>query len=439
MQKRSLAFLLALILLLSTFVSVAVVPASAAEADVADVSTAVSESYSMLDGKASISSNTDNDACYSASSENGIFTATARCVVEVDEETEEETLVNGSGTVVVTNTGSNILSFVYRVSSQEGTVEMENDDITGSTDTVNLATGESVEFSVFSSVNQYTQNPAEAYATLSLSDFTEIQPADGVAYIEENPHARITANGEEVEDDSIEFYSSQGLELRAELDPGYGFLAWVNADTGVELSSVQSVILHPQGDLDIELVVYEKGSVENYGVKLPAYTNEAKFETLSAAIAFENGTANKTITVLQDVDYTETNCVIPSGTTLLVPFDYARTIYRETPEVTPPSVKYVTPTAYREMTMKPGSSLTVANGGSICLSGKLSAVGQNLKSCCGTPTGPDGRIHMEGNSKINIQNGGKLYAWGYITGKGNITVKSGATAYEHFTIADDAE
>ncbi len=125
--------------------------------------------------------------------------------------------------------------------------------------------------------------------------------------------------------------------------------------------------------------------------------------------------------------------IVPSGVTLLVPFDSAGTVYTTAPAIT--YNDYATPTAFRTLTMPSGVRMTVQSGGSLCLSGKLSSKGQ-MGGYNGTPTGPDGRINMLGGSSITLKNNSNLYCWGYIHGDGEVIAESGSTVYEAFQIKD---
>ena len=51
-------------------------------------------------------------------------------------------------------------------------------------------------------------------------------------------------------------------------------------------------------------------------------------------------------------------------------------------------------------------------------------------------TGPFGQIQLDEGSSLVVQNGGSLYAWGFVTGDGSVTVESSAKAYEWYQIAD---
>lgn len=121
------------------------------------------------------------------------------------------------------------------------------------------------------------------------------------------------------------------------------------------------------------------------------------------------------------------NYSIPAGVTLLIPFDAANTLCTTKPVN---AEAYTTPTAYRTLTMASGANITV--NGAISLSGQQSPkYGYN-----GSPYGPLSFIKMNSGSTITVENGGALYAWGYITGSGSVSVKSGGTVYECFQVTD---
>ena len=82
--------------------------------------------------------------------------------------------------------------------------------------------------------------------------------------------------------------------------------------------------------------------------------------------------------------------------------------------------------------MAAGSSITV-NGGAISVGGKHFT--SSNQECC-KPTGAYGLIKMQEGSSIMLNNGAKLYAWGYITGDGSITANSGANVYEYYQVTD---
>lgn len=134
------------------------------------------------------------------------------------------------------------------------------------------------------------------------------------------------------------------------------------------------------------------------------------------------------------------NYIVPEGVTLLIPYNSDNTLCTTEPTfdgdegtILNASAKtWVTPTAFRTLKMVQGANIAVEKGGAISVSGKV--CGYQVSNGC--PTGPLGFIEMEADSSITINNGAFLYAWGYITGSGSVTIKSGGTVYENFQLKD---
>ncbi len=155
--------------------------------------------------------------------------------------------------------------------------------------------------------------------------------------------------------------------------------------------------------------------------------NKTSYTDLNAAIAAAVNGDDKTIVVATDGTLSG-NYTIPAGVTLLVPFDDASTLYTTEPEAVE---SLANQTAYRTLTLNSGASITV--NGAISVGGKL-FTSRNQHVC--KPTGAYGLIKMSSGSQITVANGGALYAWGYITGSGNVRITSGATVYECFQVTD---
>ena len=155
--------------------------------------------------------------------------------------------------------------------------------------------------------------------------------------------------------------------------------------------------------------------------------NNTSYTDLNAAINAAVNGADKTIVVAADGTLSG-NYTIPAGVTLLVPFDDASTLYTTEPEAVESTANQ---TAYRTLTLNSGTSITV--NGAISVGGKLYA--SSSTHVC-KPTGAYGQIKMSSGSQITVANGGALYAWGYITGSGNVRITSGATVYECFQVTD---
>ncbi|MEE0950964.1 MAG: InlB B-repeat-containing protein [Paludibacteraceae bacterium] len=125
------------------------------------------------------------------------------------------------------------------------------------------------------------------------------------------------------------------------------------------------------------------------------------------------------------------NYTIPSGVTLLIPYDDAYTVEKEQPTVVDPAAASNCK-PYRTLTLTSGTTINVA--GSISVSTKQYATNTTY-----TNNGVRswyGFIYMNEGSKINIKENANLYAWGYISGEGEITAESGSFVHEMFQVTD---
>ena len=188
------------------------------------------------------------------------------------------------------------------------------------------------------------------------------------------------------------------------------------------LSLLPTTVFAASASEAVQAVAYEASTTATFSVGGTTYTD------LNAAIdAAKKSGSDKTIVVASDGTLSG-SYTIPSGVTLLVPFDDANTLYTTEPGVVE---SLAGQTAYRTLTLNSGASITVK--GAISVGGKLFT--SSSSHVC-KPTGAYGQIQMNVGSQITVENGGKLYAWGYITGSGNVRITSGATVYECFQVTD---
>ena len=136
---------------------------------------------------------------------------------------------------------------------------------------------------------------------------------------------------------------------------------------------------------------------------------------------------SKVAVLMNDAILPAGNYTIPAGKTLLIPYDASNTLCTDKPTVVD---NYTKPSAYRTLTMASGAKITV--------NGALSVSGSQA---CGSPvtasaSGPLGFVDMAEGSNITVNSGANLYAWGYITGSGTVTIKNGGTVYEDFQLSN---
>ncbi|MBR4056838.1 MAG: phosphodiester glycosidase family protein [Oscillospiraceae bacterium] len=215
-------------------------------------------------------------------------------------------------------------------------------------------------------------------------------------------------------------YQDTQVTLTANPASGNAFLGWLGAD-GTVLSTANPYTFTPTQDVTLQAAFYNP-SAEAYfkvGNKL--------FNDLNAATAAGTKVVLAADGTLPAGDYT-----IPSGVTLLIPYNTSESVLTTKPTTVKNDTSYVTPTAYRTLNMASGANITVA--GAISVAGSMYAGGTG--SVMGGVHGPVGFIKMAEGSKITVNSGAYLYAWGYVMGSGEVEVLGTGTVYEAFQVTD---
>ena len=337
-----------------------------------------------------------------------------------------------SATLTIKNVkgGTGTLSFAYSLTLNSGTVTIGGSSVSSnSTYSGSLANNASLTIKVTSTSDAKTTTISITNILLAV-DITATatfspDPNGGSTYgtytvncTDGNFSTTITDTSQTHTVSSLQTYS-----LSATAKSGYAFDCWhigssVNSNASVTgLSISTNTTIYP---------IFKPASAATYQVGSDV---NARYFDLAQAITAASSA--KKISVVGNGTVPAGTYTIPSGYTLLVPFDAALTVYTSTPDVVYGS--HTNPTAYKILTLASGANLII--NGSLCCSGKLCTTGQ-MGGWNGTPTGPDGRINMQSGSTITIKSGGNLYAWGYIYGSGSVVAESGSTVYEAFQIKD---
>lgn len=325
-----------------------------------------------------------------------------------------------NSTLTITNKGTTRarLSFGYAIEKNNGTIQVDGAAVSsGASFTKELAANESVKVYIKSGSTDaatkitMTDVKLEASATANVT----FQPAENGSY---------TVNGQAITTE--ETYTKSSLiayKVVATPDKGYQFLGWYDATNKIYLKGgASSSIFVSSGD---SKVTAKFGKI---GTKFQVGTTTLKWDNLNDAIISTRNNSSGYVKQLESCtisgEYT-----IPSGVTLLIPFDETEALYTTTPAYTTTAEAQK---AYKTLTMAPDSSITV-DGGAISVGGKHFT--SSGRECC-KPTGAYGLIKMQKGSSIMLNNGANLYAWGYITGDGSITANSGANVYEYYQVTD---
>ena len=238
------------------------------------------------------------------------------------------------------------------------------------------------------------------------------QPAENGTY---------TVDGKAITEDYPKTQSSLAT-YRVEATPadGYRFMGWYDVTHDKYINTSATTALN---------IVQNCTITARFANKAAALfeTGGQRFVDLNEAITYAQSNGQDKITQIADGSISG-NYTIPAGITLLIPYNDAGTVLTTAPENAAAGEEQI---PYKTLTMEEGSSITV--NGAISIGGKHFATSQSY--ACAT-TGAYGWIKTSDNSTITINAGGKLYAWGYITGNGNITAEDGATVYEYFQVRD---
>lgn len=159
---------------------------------------------------------------------------------------------------------------------------------------------------------------------------------------------------------------------------------------------------------------------------------QERFSDLNAAVRRAQALGISVVSVAESGTLPAGNYTIPAGITLLVPFDEAGTVYTEPGgDRAPEAVNaYSRPEAFRTLSLESGAVIDVENGGTVCVPSKYSARQPNA----GAPTGAYGLMKLAPGSSVRLQNGAKLFAYGYISGSGDVRALQGSTVWECFQI-----
>lgn len=315
---------------------------------------------------------------------------------------------------------SALLMFDYEVDLQGGTVKVADTEVSsGGSYSGELAAGGSIEIYLKSGS---TSSPT----TIRISNILLIASGVRVKTTFSAPECcSYVVNGIELLSGSIskDFTQSStaAYQLTAYPTEGYRFLGWYNLTKEQYISTEAETSMY----FDTPCTITARFAAEDAAI---FETGGQPFADLGEAISYasEHGKDKITLIGSGSIDGAYT---IPKEITLLIPFDEAGTTYTDVPGYTTTEDK--TRTAFRKLTMEKGASIIVE--GAISVGGKHYT--SSGAQCCKT-TGPYGQIQMEAGSGITLENGANLYAWGYITGDGQITANSGAAVYEYFQIMD---
>ena len=322
-------------------------------------------------------------------------------------------------TLTITNkkTTEATLSFDYTVEVSEGTILVNNTTTTtNGSFSKELEAGATVEVEIES-------GSTSADTMITLTNVVLVSDVNATAAFVPAENGTYTVDGKLITEEYSNTQSSMtAYQLEATPAEGYRFKGWYDVDSGKSISTDAKTALNFDSDRTItarfvskELALFETGG--------------QVFDDLNDAVTYAQANGQSKITLETDGSIGG-SYTIPTGITLLIPFDEAKTCYTTTPA---PTTSQAGAKVFRTLTMAEGSSITLENGAAISVGGQYyAAAGGSV----GKMVGPYGWINMKSGSAITVQSGATLYAWGFISGSGSVTVESGGSVYEWYQILD---
>lgn len=311
-----------------------------------------------------------------------------------------------------------ILSFDYAIAQNSGSIQ-----VAGTTVTANGRYSGTIEAG--SSINIYIGSGSTDNATtIDITNLFLIADVQATTTFQLSDNGSYTVDGVQITEETVKTQqSTTAYNLSATADAGYKFVGWYSITDDKYLSSDEEASLYIDSDQTITaMFTKENNPVFDVG--------GAKFTDLNEANNYASSNGIEKITLVSDGILASGDYTISDGVILLIPFDDAYTCYTTAPATT--GNNRTTPSVYKKLTMDAGASITV--NGAISVSAKHYAYSQG--GAAGAPDGKYGYIFMNEGSSITINNGGAFYVYGFVSGDGTVTAKSGATVYENMQIAD---
>ena len=327
-----------------------------------------------------------------------------------------------SSTLTITNkrTIPAALSFDYAIDAQGGTIQVDGNDITaGGTFSKELAAGDSTTVYIKS-------NSTSAPTKITLSNIALAANVEATATFVPAENGTYTVDGQAVtEEYSNTQNAMDAYKLVATPNAGYQFGGWYNMTTEQYVGTETTITLNVETDCTLT-ARFVPGSADLFE------TGGQVFDELDDAITYAQANKVEKISLQSKKATLSKDYTIPSGITLLVPFDAAKTLFKETPAALSGNVAVSTKNKeYKRLILSDGATITVQGG--------LSVGGQH-RACAGSSAGymagNYGQVWLESGSQIVVENGGSLYAWGFVSGTGSVTVESGGNVHEWYQITD---
>lgn len=279
--------------------------------------------------------------------------------------------------------------------------------------------------------NTYTETYYAFFRERLPANITLKLPTNGTVKYSYESYSNVTLSAETT------ITTKADLTLVAVPDENCRFYGWYTLD-GTTENFISTSETYTRAYPD-DITIYAK-FVPNSQATFTIKGTDQYFYDLGQACAAAASSSSKIVYPIADGTVPAGNYTIPSGVTLLIPYE-GTTLNK----LTAPAYKYFSsgtpeaPSCYRKLILLEGANITC--NGTICVAGQIASLGGGSPS--GYPFGACGVLDMSNGGHIELNSNSTLYAWGFIKGQdmdqgnntvgvGTITANAGSTVYEDF-------
>ncbi len=239
-----------------------------------------------------------------------------------------------------------------------------------------------------------------------------------------------------------------GTPLAGNIDFVSGYFKTNNYGVSTDGKTELSLIAGAEYNEGYRYFLGTQDAAKNNGVGV-CRIGETSYATLEDALTYAKNIDNKEkdidegkktkVIIFMTNDYTlpAGYYTIPANTTIVVPMSDSQS--KEVNMIVPrvafndadASHPYIQPTEFRRLTLSEGVNIEVF--GTIEMSGTQFSSNEPYT---GQPYGPYGHIVMEKGSRMTLQAGSEVRAWGYMTGLGEIDARRDSKVREFFQMGD---
>lgn len=344
-----------------------------------------------------------------------------------------------SGTLTIKNISNNTISsikIVYNLSLSGGTCSFDGKNVSTDGENLeynfsNLNPNDSVDITLKSSGNANSNNAATTIIISNIYCFYNSDTPISVQFLP-SLNGKYFVDGMLIDSETFinEKLNTDLFTLEAVPDDGYNFLYRnVNGSALYDDSYITTYL----NDGDVIYPVFVALDLGAFKVGSLITTDlEQALEVANSSEVYKIVEMIKTGSVDSNKTY-----VVGAGVTLFIPNKNNAQIYLDNNKMlTTNSQKPATPTLFRRLDLY-GCTIQVENEGILYIGGEQFVAGAN--DCAkglvsGSTINGYGQISLDSNSKILLNDGSKLYCYGYITGEGKVLANNGSEVNEIFQI-----